>query len=101
MLIISHTHYFPVTVRKLHTMRSVEKGYGIVAVVHSRQVVTVHGSSDRCFQCSFGRDFGLWLLETGGRSIQVVVNTGFTVYRVDGSIVVAADAWGCHGELER
>ena len=60
-------------------MHSVERGRGIVAAVRSRQVVAIHGSSDSCFQCSFSRDFGLWSLETGGRSMQVVVNTGFTV----------------------
>ena len=76
---VSHTHHFPVAVRRLHCMCSVEKGRGIVAVVRSRQVVAVHGSSGCCFQCSFGRDLGLWSLETGGRSMQVVVNTGFTV----------------------
>ena len=71
---ISHTHHFPVAVRRLHCMQSVGKGRGIVAVVRSRQVVAVHGSSDLCFQCSFGRDFGLWSFETGGRSMQVVIN---------------------------
>lgn len=76
---INHAHHFPVAVRRLYCMRSVEKGRGIVAVVRSRQVVAVRGSGDRCFQCSFCRDFGLWSLETGCRSMQVVVNTGFTV----------------------
>ena len=67
-------------------MCSVEKGRGIVAVVRSRQVVAVHGSSGCCFQCSFGRDLGLWSLETGGRSMQVVVNTGFTVLLLFNSV---------------
>ena len=76
---ISHTHYFPVAIRRLHYMCSVGNGRGQVAVVHSRQVVAIHGSSDRCFQCPFSGDFGLWSLETGGRSMQVVVNTGYTI----------------------
>lgn len=29
------------------------------------------------FQCQCSRDFGLWSLETGGRSMHVIINTGF------------------------
>ena len=61
-------------------MQISKKGRGVVAVVRSRQVVAVHESSDRFFQWTVSRDRCLWTVERGGRCIQVVVKTGFTVY---------------------
>ena len=45
----------------------------------SRQVATVRESSDHIFLCTVSRDRCLWTVERGGRCIQVVVKTGFTV----------------------
>ena len=79
MALISHAPYYPVTIRSRIACKSVRKGRGIVAVVHSRQVATVRESSDCNLQFRLSQDFGIWTVETGGRSMQVVIKTGITV----------------------
>ena len=63
-------------------MQISKKGRDIVAVVRSRQVATVRESSDRFFQCTVSRDRCLWTVERGGRCIQVIIKTGFTVLNI-------------------